>query len=119
MAAALDDRIKSALLNRTVVSYESVVASERYNLPLSSFAVGLLPGLDLPEICSAVAPRPVWLLNATDAEEESLPLDTVRKQYDVAERAYGGAGQKDRLTIRVDSAPIAQLVQEWTRAAFA
>ena len=119
MAAALDDRIKSVLLNRTLVSFESIVASEHYKLPLSSFAFGLLPKLDLPEICSAVAPRPVWLLNTTDAQEEGLPVDSVRKQYDVAQRAYGNAGQRDRLTIRADSAPIRQLVQEWTRAAFA
>jgi hypothetical protein len=119
MAAALDDRIKSVLLNRTLVSLESIVASEHYKLPLSSFAFGLLPALDLPEICSAVAPRSVWLLNATDAEEESLPVDTVRKHYEVAQRAYQDAGQRDRLTIRADSAPMAQLLREWSRAAFA
>jgi cephalosporin-C deacetylase-like acetyl esterase len=119
MAAALDERIKAVLLNRTLVNLESIVASEQYHLPLSDVAFGILRKFDLPGVCSAIAPRPVWLLNTAGPQDEGLALDETRRHYEVAERAYRDAGQQDRLMFRVDDAPIGKLLQEWTRAALA
>jgi hypothetical protein len=73
----------------------------------------------LPEICSAIAPRPVWLLNAVGAQGEPLPLSTISPKYEVAKRAYQAAGHQGRLTIRVDSIPVKDLVRDWTRAVLA
>jgi cephalosporin-C deacetylase-like acetyl esterase len=119
LAAALDQRINSVLLMDTLVSFESIVASEQYHLPLSYFSFGMLRKFDLPEICSAIAPRPVWLLNAVGAQGEPLPLSTISPKYEVAKRAYQAAGHQGRLTIRVDSIPVKDLVRDWTRAVLA
>jgi hypothetical protein len=119
LTAALDQRINSVLLNGTLVSFESIVASEQYHLPLSYFSFGILRKFDLPEICSAIAPRPVWLLNTVGAQGEPLPLGTTRPKYEVAQRAYQTAGQPDRLKIRVESTPIRDLLSNWTRATLA
>jgi hypothetical protein len=80
-AAALEDRIRSVLLDRTLSDLASLVASEDYNLKLAFFLPGLLQHFDLPEICSAIAPRPLWLLNPVDPRGTDLPLSQVTEHY--------------------------------------
>lgn len=80
-AAALDDRIRSVLLDHTLSDFASLVASEDYNLKLAFFVPGLLQHFDLPEISAAVAPRPLWLLNPVDPKGTDLPLSQVTERY--------------------------------------
>ena len=64
--AALDQRISSLLLNRTLADFESVVASKDYDLPLSAVAFGILRKMDLPRaLCqfgtaARLAREPSW-----------------------------------------------------------
>jgi cephalosporin-C deacetylase-like acetyl esterase len=79
--AALEDRIRSVLLDHTLSDFSSLIASENYNLKLAFFVPGLLQHFDLPEVCTAIAPRPLWLLNPTDAEGAGLPSSHVMERY--------------------------------------
>src|SRR5437588_5318869 len=62
-AAALDNRVRSVALLRTVTDYRSLPVADRYTQPFGIYAYGLLRDFDLPEVASAVGPRPVLLLD--------------------------------------------------------
>jgi cephalosporin-C deacetylase-like acetyl esterase len=81
MAAALDEGVRSILIHRTLATYISVVESEDYNLALDWFVPGILQHFDVPDIVAAISPRPVWMVNALDAEGRVLPEVVVRESY--------------------------------------
>jgi hypothetical protein len=62
-AAALDNRVRSVALLRTVTDYRSLAVADRYTQPFGIYAYGLLRDFDLPEVASVVGPRPVLLLD--------------------------------------------------------
>jgi len=111
--AVLDPRIRSMMLNRTLLTLDSVVASKNYNLPLSSVAFGMLREFDLPELSGAVAPRALWIVNPVGAQGDAVPLSDVHQSYTSAARAYKSASQPDKLCFRVEPDPIDTLVLEW------
>jgi cephalosporin-C deacetylase-like acetyl esterase len=113
--AALDKRIHSLLLNRTLSDFQSIVASDDYNLNLSSFVFRILQHLDLPQICSIIAPRPVWLVNSVGAQGNGIPLDQLRTQYEPAIKAYSDLGQAEQLVFRVESEPIQDTLMAWVQ----
>jgi hypothetical protein len=103
-AAALDDRVRSLLLDRTLTDFRSLVASEDYSLKVGSFTFGLLKHFDLPQLASVVSPRPVWLLNPVDPKGDSLPLSAIPSSY--AETAK----------VRVESTTTDTVLSEWIQA---
>jgi cephalosporin-C deacetylase-like acetyl esterase len=62
-AAALDERVRGVALRQTITDYRSLAIAERYTHPFGIYAYGLLREFDLPEVASAVGPRPVLLLD--------------------------------------------------------
>jgi cephalosporin-C deacetylase-like acetyl esterase len=113
LAAALDQRVHSLLLNSTLADFESIIASKEYDLPLSSVAFGFLKKFDLPEICATVAPRPVWFVNTVGPHRNQLALSDVRQRYAIAARAYESANRPNQLSFRVGPVPIHAVVLEW------
>jgi len=81
MVAALDDSVRSVLIQRTLATYVSVVDSEEYSLPFDWFVPGILQHFDVPDIAAAVYPRPVWVIDALDAAGEVLPESAVHASY--------------------------------------
>ncbi|MGH9454318.1 MAG: hypothetical protein ACRD2O_10170, partial [Terriglobia bacterium] len=81
MAAGLDGRPRSVLLDQTVVSYASILESEEYSLELGWFVPGILRKFDLPDLVVALSPRPCWVLNGVDPNGGILPETSVREQY--------------------------------------
>ena len=65
-AAALDDRIRSAAVTGTLLSYASVVESDIFTHQMSDFVQDGLQEFDLPDLAGLVAPRPLLLLNPVD-----------------------------------------------------
>jgi hypothetical protein len=100
-AATLDERVHTLLLDRTLASFKSLVASADYNFKVGEFTFGLLKHFDLPELASVVSPRPLWLLNPVDPMGEPLPHSAVPTSY--AETA----------NIRVQSTPADAVLSEW------
>jgi pimeloyl-ACP methyl ester carboxylesterase len=81
MAALLDQRVRSVLVDRTLASYASILESESYSLKLAWFVPGILRKFDLPQIAAALSPRPCWILNGVDANGKILSETSLRKQY--------------------------------------
>lgn len=81
MAAALDESVQSVLIQRTLATYFSVVDSEDYSLALDWFVPRILQHFDIPDIAAAIYPRPVWVINALDADGAVLPESVVRARF--------------------------------------
>lgn len=94
-AAALDDRVRSLLLDRTLTDFKSLVAAEDYNLKVGSFTFDLLKHFDLPQLASAVGPRPVWLLNPVNPQGEGVPLSAVPESYAKTGKIYVESARGD------------------------
>jgi cephalosporin-C deacetylase-like acetyl esterase len=105
LGAALDQRVRSILLDGMLVDFESVVASKDYQLPLSAVAFGFLRKFDLPEICATITPRPVWLVNSVGPQGNTLSVTDVREKY----KAVGAT----QFSVRVEPTPIDHIVIEW------
>jgi hypothetical protein len=98
-AAALDDRVRSVALLRTVTDYRSLAVAERYTQPFGIYAYGLLRDFDLPEVASIVGPRSVLLL------DPATPLG--EPAGSAAEDRYRGLPHvRVRTTVDQDAVPI-------------
>jgi hypothetical protein len=56
MAGALDESVRSVLLDRTLATYASIVDSEEYALALDWFVPDILQRFDIPDIDSRCLP---------------------------------------------------------------
>jgi cephalosporin-C deacetylase-like acetyl esterase len=81
MAALLDHRVLSVLVDRTLASYASVPESESYSLKLAWFVPGILRKFDLPQIAAALSPRPCWILNGVDANGQVLSETSLQQHF--------------------------------------
>ena len=97
MAAVVEDRPRSVLLDRSLASYTSIIESAMYTVPLSWFLYGILSKFDLPDLVGALSPRPCWLLNATGPTELALPQSQVMNWYEPARQAYATSGRHNGL----------------------
>jgi dienelactone hydrolase len=88
LSAVLDDRLHSMLLESSVATYQSLVESQAYSLELSWFLYGVLKHFDLPDLVGALAPRPCWLLNATNSQGETIAESEVLSLYSHAIEMY-------------------------------
>lgn len=118
LAGALDERLSSLMLDSTVASYRSIVESKAYSLTLPWFAYGVLKHFDLPEIVGSLAPRPCWLLNATNAEGEPWPETKLSAIYRHALEAYKLSGTREglQLLVRRDDER-AKVLDNWLKPA--
>jgi cephalosporin-C deacetylase-like acetyl esterase len=62
-AAALDTRVRGAVLRQAVTDYRSLSVAERYTQPFGIYAYGLLREFDLPDVARSLGSRPVLLIN--------------------------------------------------------
>ena len=81
MATVVDQRIRSILLARMLVSYMSVVQSTDYSLSLDWFVPGILRHFDVPDLSAAIYPRSVWVVDAVDAPGRTLTAQEVRQSW--------------------------------------
>jgi hypothetical protein len=80
-AAAMDPAIGELYLAGGLISFRSVVETERYSAPFGSFVFGMLQHTDLPEVAASMAPRRVCLAGAVDAAGGTLEVAPVRGVY--------------------------------------
>jgi cephalosporin-C deacetylase-like acetyl esterase len=97
LSAVLDDRVHSLLLDQPIATYASVVESKAYTLDLSWFLFDVLKHFDLPDLAALIAPRPCWILNAVNAQGETLAESQVSSLYRNAAETFKQAGVTDRI----------------------
>ena len=116
-STALSDRVRTLMLERTLTDFGSLVESEDYNLAVDSFAFGLLKHFDLPEICSAIAPRPLWLVKPASPTGTDMPLNVVNERYSDTKKAYADAQQAGRFL--VEAGETDRTFERWVQTALA
>lgn len=103
MAAVLDNRLYSILLQAPIATYKSIVESKGYDLKLSWFLYGILQHFDLPDLVGSLAPRRCWLLNATNAVGEPLPESKLSRLYKNAIETFKRANAEEELKFLVQT----------------
>ena len=86
-AAALDPRIRKVAVEGSLVSYESVTNRRMNRGVVEQVIRGVLESYDLPELAASLAPRPVWVVNATDPMGQPLTTAQAEKEYAAAKGA--------------------------------
>lgn len=107
-AAAFDQRIRRIALENMLVSYDSVVSQRIHRHVFEQIVHGALRDFDLPDLVTAVAPRPVWLINAVNPLGNPLRADEVR-------RVYKSSGQVVRVKETATDESLAQIYEEIVR----
>jgi hypothetical protein len=90
--AVLDRRISELALDRMLVSYHSVATHRMHHDMYQSVIPGVLKAYDLPDLVAAVAPRPVWLVDAVDSLGRVLPAEQTKGQYARSFEAFRALG---------------------------
>ena len=80
-AAALDRDIGGLYLSGGLASFRSIVDSESYDYTFTNFIPNLLRHTDLPEVVASLAPRPLTLAGAVDAEGRAMDVAVVKGLY--------------------------------------
>jgi len=80
-AAAMDRAVGELYLAGGLISYRSVVETERYSAPFGSFVFGMLQHADLPDVAASLAPRRVCLAGAVDGAGGAMEEAAVRAVY--------------------------------------
>jgi cephalosporin-C deacetylase-like acetyl esterase len=91
-AAALDQRLASAISNRGLVSYAEMIEGELYAQRFGIIVPGVLRDFDLPELCATIAPRPLLLMNSVDERLRRVDSRTLEQKYRPTIQVYGLAG---------------------------
>ena len=115
MAALLDPRVRSVLVNRTLASYGSILESENYSVNLAYFVPGILRRFDVPQIALALGPRPCWILNAVDPNGQVLSEGAVREKYAANPSDETASNAGVQILVRRDGDP-QQSYLEWLKA---
>jgi cephalosporin-C deacetylase-like acetyl esterase len=91
-AAALDERVSEAVLERGLVSYRSLTAVDRYLHGAGIFIRDVLLHFDLPQVAAAMAGRRLTLAAPVDAMKRPVEAAEARRAYAFTEEVYRNAG---------------------------
>ncbi len=81
MAAALDERIRALTLERMLLSFRTLTATDRYTHSASIFLKDGLLLCDLPQVAALAAPRTVTLAEPVDAMKRAVPRSEAADVY--------------------------------------
>jgi cephalosporin-C deacetylase-like acetyl esterase len=113
MAGALDESVRSVLLDRTLATYTSIVDAEDYALELDWFVPGILQHFDIPDIAAAIYPRPVWITNALDGDGAVLSESVVREHY--SQRISAGSIALKEFSVRTTVEDDKEVYIDWVK----
>jgi hypothetical protein len=74
-AGALDRGVTGVAVESVPASYEEIARCEEYTQPVSLMLPGVLEDFDLTDVYAAVAPRPLLILNPTNATTGRMTHD--------------------------------------------
>jgi cephalosporin-C deacetylase-like acetyl esterase len=80
-AAVFDPRIKKVTLEGMLLSYESITRCRIHRKVFENIVPDALRFYDLPDLVSALAPRPVWLSGAVDAAGNRITSEDLQAEY--------------------------------------
>ncbi|HKW97437.1 MAG TPA: acetylxylan esterase [Bryobacteraceae bacterium] len=120
-AALLDSRMRRVALEGMLVSYDWVIQHPIHRQIFEEIVPSALRYFDLPDLAAALAPRPVWVVNAVDALGHPVAMSEIRGAYTSAIRAFEkhGAGNELHLAERKPGHGISDVYAELVQVAAA
>jgi cephalosporin-C deacetylase-like acetyl esterase len=100
-AAAINDRVKAITIDGGLVSWDNVIRTPISHNQLVNVLPGVLAVYDLPDLASALAPRPLTIRNPVDAAGKPLTKEAAEEAYKSVRAAYKAAGTADKFVIEV------------------
>ena len=99
--AVFDKRISKVALLEPLISYRSIVMNRYYkpSFILSSVA-GALTAYDLPDLCAAIAPCKLLMVNVVDQNGKLAGKDLLEKELFFPRSVYSKKNVSDNLEIR-------------------
>ncbi|MFB3923953.1 MAG: acetylxylan esterase [Terriglobia bacterium] len=102
-AAALDSRLAWAACVAPPPSYGEIARSELYAQPASLLLPSVLQDFDLPDVLASLAPRPLLVVNPTDAVVRKMDRAKAAKALDPVTKAYGSRQAFDLRVLPFDT----------------
>ena len=87
-AAVLDERLKKIVLERMLVSYQTIVDQKIHRQVFETVIPSVLRFYDLPDLVAALAPREVWMVNPVDAVGRMVQSRQAESNYSFAKQAF-------------------------------
>jgi hypothetical protein len=116
LGALFEDDVKAVLVRNGLCDYHAVLDSAFCYLPFDAVVPGVLATGDLPDLASALAPRPLRIESMVDGLNRRVPAEALVRKYEVTRAGYRAANAAERLLIdpkASDGPPLAR----WLAAA--
>jgi cephalosporin-C deacetylase-like acetyl esterase len=104
-AAALDDRVKSVEIDRSLISWDAVARTPLSMGQLSSVVPGVLESYDLPDLAAAIAPRPLTIRAPVDPAGKPVPRESLDSTYAACRAAYKKTGAASAFELQTGAQP--------------
>jgi len=101
-AAALDPKIKSLQLERSLTSWTDVVRAPISYNQLTNVVPGALTVYDLPELAGLLAPRPLKIKDAVDPANRIASKEDVERAYTACRASYTKENAEGRFVIQTE-----------------
>ena len=111
-AAAVDSRLAWVACVGPPASYGEIARSELYAQPASLLLPGALQDFDLPDVLASLAPRPLLLVNPTDAVVLKMNTAKAQKALEQVSKTYASGPAFDLRIVPFDS-DIDEVLKTW------
>jgi pimeloyl-ACP methyl ester carboxylesterase len=116
-AAVLDSRVSRLITVGGLLSYRSLVDDPFPTEPFSSYLPGVIGAYDVRDLYAALAPRPVLVVNPTNARRAPMDRAPAWEQLDWTAKVYETMGAPDAFSLetKVSSAGMRQILLDWLK----
>jgi hypothetical protein len=98
-AAILDPRIQFLIADGGLLSYKTLVQSDRYKQGADIMIPGVLNQFDLPQASAAIADRHLVLISPVGPMKTPVSIDEAKQAYQFTQETYDRLGVRDRFQI--------------------
>jgi pimeloyl-ACP methyl ester carboxylesterase len=113
--AVLQPKVEKVAIEGTVLSYMEIVRARLHEDLTATFVPGILHDFDLPDLATAIAPRPLWIVDPRSPTNALVSKDRAQREYGPARQAYQRAGPADgfRILHRPEGWPLEKVYSDW------
>jgi len=114
----IEPRVNRLITVGGLLSYRSLLENPLAAEPFSSFLPGVIGAYDVKDLYAAAAPRPVLVVNPTDARRVPMERVAAWEELDWAAQVYETAGATDGLSLetKVSSEQMRQILTGWLKS---
>lgn len=112
-AAALDDRVHSAVCHAGLLSYRALTSVDRYTQETSVFVRDVLTAFDLPQVAAAMSTRRLAVLDPIGPMKAPVSLPRAKEAYRWTRDVYEAANAGDRFAVVRRDANLPLAEQYW------